>query len=170
MLLLLLLLSKSRRHCACLRTNTCNTLGPSAVQHNAPHAHKCMHVQHGQKCIAAAQPNVNSTCEALYHCIRGTCGALGDLFSENCKCTKALQDFSCLHRTITSTAQAACLLAQLAYCAQLSKISAGHSADIFHFDFFIMPVQCHYECCAVLCPDQPCLAQYVKHNLSGFSL
>lgn len=31
-------------------------------------------------------------------------------------------------------------------------------------------MHCQYKCCAVLCPDQPCLAQNVKHNLSGFSL
>jgi len=69
-----------------------------------------------------------------------------------------------------STSQAAKMPAQHAYCVLLSKISAGHSADIFHVYFFITPVQCHYECFAVLCPDQPCPAQNVKHNLSGFSL
>ncbi len=71
LLLLLVLFSKSRRHCAFLRTNTCNTLGTSVILHNDHHANKYVRAQHCQRCIAAVQPDVSSRREAVFHCIRG---------------------------------------------------------------------------------------------------
>jgi len=57
-----------------------------------------------------------------------------------------------------STSQAAKMPAQHAYCVLLSKISAGHSADIFHVYFFITPVSVIMNalpCCVLISPALP---------------